>query len=217
MHCDRMQGKDLAAGDSSTLVHKHVLRNDRRVANLEIVLRFSPCRSRQAFAWQTRSARKAGASDGQADTASPAAGQARVSSPTTAEWAAPVRSAASAMPMAERSGPHAALLSPEFWLHQPLAPAGICDRRFYTVWRSRLFHASAAAPAWLFASTAAGIRDRLLRWLLRGVRPGDVHNPELRGSAGLIRGFGRCAHALLGELCAALDSAMLMTSQWAAK
>jgi|HubBroStandDraft_6_1064221.scaffolds.fasta_scaffold02049_4 hypothetical protein len=104
MHCDRMQGKDLAAGDSSTLVHKHVLRNDRRVANLEIVLRFSPCRSRQAFAWQTRSARKAGASDRQADTASPAAGQARVSSATTAEWAAPVRSAASAMPMARTIG-----------------------------------------------------------------------------------------------------------------
>jgi hypothetical protein len=84
-----MQGKDLAAVDSSSLVHKHVLRNDRRVANLEIVLRFSPCRSQQAFAWQTRSARKAGASDRQADTASPAAGQARVSSATTAEWAAP--------------------------------------------------------------------------------------------------------------------------------
>lgn len=46
MRCDRMQGKDLAAVDSSNLVHKHVLRNDRRVANLEIVLRFSPCRSR---------------------------------------------------------------------------------------------------------------------------------------------------------------------------
>lgn len=70
--------------------------------------------------------------------------------------------------------------------------------------------------AWLFA-TAAGIRDRLLRWLLRGVRPGDVHNPELGGSAGLIRGLGRCVHALLRELCAALDSAMRMTSQWAAK
>jgi hypothetical protein len=59
--------------------------------------------------------------------------------------------------------------------------------------------------------------DRVLRWLLRGVRPGNVRNPELRGSAGLTRGFGRCAQVLLGEVCAALDSAMLMTSQWAAK
>jgi hypothetical protein len=47
---------------------------------------------------------------------------------------------------------------------------------------------------------------------LRGVRPGNVHNPGLGGSAGLIRGFGRCAHALLGEVCAALNSAMLMTA-----
>jgi hypothetical protein len=52
---------------------------------------------------------------------------------------------------------------------------------------------------------------------LRGGRPGKVRNPELRGSAGLTRGFGRCAQVLLGEVCAALDSAMLMTSQWAAK
>jgi hypothetical protein len=118
-----MQGKDLAAVDSSSLVQKHVLRNDRRVANLEIVLRFSPCRSQQAFAWRTRSARKAGASDRQADTASPAAGQARVSSATTAEWAAPYVQPRPPCQWPERSGPHAALLSPEFWLHQPLAPA----------------------------------------------------------------------------------------------
>lgn len=217
MRCDRMQGKDLAAVDSSSLVDKHILRNDRRVANLEIVLRFSPCRSRASLRLANQEGPESRGVRSSSRHRSPAAGQARVSSATTAERAAPVRSAASTIPMApERSGPRAASLSPEFWLHQPLAPAGICDRRFYTVWRSRVFHASADAPAWLFA-TAAGIRDRLLRWLLRGVRPGDVHNPELGGSAGLIRGFGRCAHALLRELCAALDSAMRMTSQWAAK